>query len=143
VTGATAPGFAPPKVKLPGTNEYVDLIPGMILPPGTIIDLSGGAGIQLTDSDANTMTFYGEEGVPSAIVVTGALLSDRLTAGAKAAQPPVENLKLTGGNFAACKKKGLRAGASKTPPPVRKVWGKGKGHYRTQGKYAAATISGT
>jgi hypothetical protein len=140
VSGATAPGFSTPKVKLPGTNEYVDLVPGMTLPPGTVVDLSGGGGIQLTNSDGQTMTFYGEDASASQIVISGELFADRLSSGVKAARPPVENIVLTGGNFAACKTKGLH---TKTPPPVRKLWGKGKGHYRTKGRFAAATVLGT
>jgi hypothetical protein len=128
-------------VKLPGTNEFVDLAPGMILPPGTVVDLSDGGGIQLTNSDGQTMNFYGDQGVPAEVVITGQLFADRLSSGAKAVKPPVENIALTGGNFAACKTKSLRTG--KTPPPVRKLWGKGKGHYRTKGRYAAATVLGT
>ena len=143
MSGSTPAGFTTPKVKLPGSNEYVDLVPGTVLPPGTTVDLSGGAGIQLTDSDGKTTVFYGESGTPSTFTITGQLFSDRITAGTKAAQPPVENIKLVGGNFAACKTSALRGGAGKTPPPVRRLWGKGKGHYRTQGKYAAATVRGT
>jgi len=141
VSGTTPTGYSTPKVKLPGTNEYVDLEPGMVLPPGTVVDLSDGGGIQLTNSDGQQMTFYGEGTTSSQITISGQLFSDRPSSGSQAAKPPVENIVLTGGNFNVCKTKSLRAG--KTPPPIRKVWGHGKGNYRTKGRFAAATVLGT
>jgi hypothetical protein len=142
VSGATLVGYKTPKVKIPPSNQFVDLVPGTILPPGTIVDLSGGAGIVLTDSQGNTMAFFVTQGVPAQFQITGQIVADRVTSGAKAAKPPVENLKLVGGNFASCNTTSLR-GSAKAPPPVRRLWGKGKGNYRTQGRFAAATIRGT
>ena len=57
---------------------------------------------------------------------------------------PVVELRLAGGNFGACKR-ALAAFSATSPPPkvVRHLWAKGKGRYRTRGRYAAATIRGT
>ncbi len=53
------------------------------------------------------------------------------------------DLKLTEA-LAACPKKGKAATAqSKTKPKKRKLWGDGKGAFRTSGKYSAATVRGT
>jgi Bacterial Ig domain len=52
-------------------------------------------------------------------------------------------LTLTGGDFGACGKRLL----AQTPPPkkrsIRRLWGNGKGRFRTKGRYSAATVRGT
>jgi hypothetical protein len=130
-------------VKLPGTDQYVELAPGTLLPTGTVVDLTGGAGIELTDAAGNEMTFSGGTGgVPSAFIVTGFVAADRITSSVGAAAL-IENLRLVGGDFSACKKQSLRTASAKIPPPVRQLFGKGKGRYRTRGNYASATVVGT
>jgi Calx-beta domain len=60
---------------------------------------------------------------------------------------PITVLRLVGGNFKAkCGKAtrttaGLNAEAKKTP--VRRLWGKGKGRFRTRGRYSSGTVRGT
>jgi hypothetical protein len=49
---------------------------------------------------------------------------------------------LVGGDFAAGGKRVLTAGA-KQRKPIRRLWGKGKGHFRTQGRFSSASVSGT
>jgi Bacterial Ig domain/Divergent InlB B-repeat domain/RTX calcium-binding nonapeptide repeat (4 copies) len=49
-------------------------------------------------------------------------------------------LKLQGGNFLDCVSS-FRALAKKRP--VRRLWGSGKGHFRTRGRYSSATVRGT
>ena len=58
---------------------------------------------------------------------------------------PVVELRLAGGNFGACRRRAPAAFSAPSPPPrvVRHLWAKGKGKYRTRGRYAAATIRGT
>ncbi len=46
--------------------------------------------------------------------------------------------KLTG-----CKKRSAKASAAAKKPKTRKLWGNGKGKFRTRGQYGAATIRGT
>ena len=36
-----------------------------------------------------------------------------------------------------------RASAAQKKPKTRKLWGDGKGKFRTKGRYAAATVRGT
>ena len=53
---------------------------------------------------------------------------------------------LTGGNFGGCTsttRKLSAPGRRSRPKWVRHVWGNAKGHFRTKGKYASATIRGT
>jgi hypothetical protein len=49
-------------------------------------------------------------------------------------------LRLKGGNFLDCVSS-FRALAKKRP--VRRLWGSGKGHFRTRGRYSSATVRGT
>ena len=52
------------------------------------------------------------------------------------------DLKLTEA-LAACPKKGKAAAAQTKKAKKRKLWGDGKGAFRTTGKYSAATVRGT
>jgi Calx-beta domain-containing protein len=60
---------------------------------------------------------------------------------------PITVLRLVGGNFKTkCGKAsrataGVSAQAKKTP--VRRLWGKGKGRFRTRGRYSSGTVRGT
>ena len=50
-------------------------------------------------------------------------------------------LRLTGGNFKACPKRAVQSAAAEKP--VRRLWGKGKGKFRTKGRLASAAVRGT
>jgi hypothetical protein len=129
VTGGPTPGRAPGTVKLPGTSTFVPVKAGQSLPAGTIVDVSNGKGIRLTDAKGNALDIYGEkDGVPSMakIVRTSGLVE----------------LQLMGGNFKACGKR-VTAVAGKVEKPVRRLWAKGKGKFRTKGRFISATIRGT
>jgi hypothetical protein len=129
VAGGPAPGFAPAKVKTPGSNAFVEVTDGQPLPSGTVVDVSGGKGIELTDAKGGDLVAYGEkDGVPS--VFTIARPSDGFT-----------ELRLTGG-LASCKTRALQGG-TKAGKPKRRLWTKGKGKFRTKGLYASAAIRGT
>jgi DNA-binding beta-propeller fold protein YncE len=67
------------------------------------------------------------------------LLQQQARAGA------VTDLRLSGGLFNGCAKlpKGGAAGAAKSAKPVRQLWGKGTGNFRTTGRYSAASVRGT
>jgi hypothetical protein len=57
-------------------------------------------------------------------------------------------LRLQGGNFGVCPKRKtssatVGAGGTAKKTVVRQLWGDGKGKFRTQGRYASATIEGT
>ena len=49
---------------------------------------------------------------------------------------------LSGGNFGTCGKAKRAVSAAKSTV-IRKLWGAGKGKFRTKGKYASASIRGT
>ena len=58
---------------------------------------------------------------------------------------PFTTLALSGGDFKkACAKKTRGAtGAGAADPLVRKLWGRGKGRFRTKGRYSSASVRGT
>ena len=113
-------------VKLPGTSKFVALKPGQELPYGTEIDTRKGR---------VTITSIPKAGAPpeSAVFYDG-LFKISYAGG-------VTNLTLSE-PLAACPKKG-RASAAAKKAKSRKLWGKGKGAFRTTGKYSAATVRGT
>ena len=60
---------------------------------------------------------------------------------------PIVVLRLVGGNFKAKCGTGNRTTASLSAQakktPVRRLWGKGKGRFRTRGRYSSGTVRGT
>lgn len=116
-------------VKKGGT--FVPLTGFEQLPVGTELDTRRGS-VEITTHDGSVGRFY--EG----IFRIGAEKVRKIT---------FTTIVLTGGNFGVCntKKRTISATGAKKPPPksVRHVWGNAKGHFRTKGKYASATIRGT
>jgi Calx-beta domain len=60
---------------------------------------------------------------------------------------PIVVLRLVGGNFKSKCQTGNRTtaslGAQAKKTPVRRLWGKGKGRFRTRGRYSSGTVRGT
>jgi hypothetical protein len=83
-------------------------------------------------ADTGTLTVYGA-GVSAVFV---------LRRGTDSGKPIVE-LRLAGGNFSVCKARKMSSRAKPPPKTVRRLWGRGKGRFRTRGRYAAAAIRGT
>ena len=113
-------------VKLPGTSKFVALRPGQELPYGTEIDTRKGR---------VTLTSIPKAGAPAETAVFYDGLFKISYAGG------VTNLTLTE-PLAACPRKG-RASTAAKKAKSRKLWGKGKGAFRTTGRYSAATVRGT
>jgi hypothetical protein len=114
------------KVRLPGTKTFVDLDATRGIPTGSEVDARKGV-VELTSipkagGAPETARFYdGLFRVTQSKGITTLTLSERL---------------------AACPKKGRAAAAAKKPK-TRRLWGDGKGRFRTAGKYSAATVRGT
>jgi hypothetical protein len=135
VDAAPVPGKVPPLIKLPGSNEFVPLTDTMQLPPGTTVQLPPGSEIQLKDPNGSPMNFYGDGSVLAEFVYTGVQGGNIV-------------LTLVGGNLKSFQRTVSAAShAAKPKPkptkPVRRLWGKGKGHYTVKGKFASATVVGT
>jgi len=116
------------KVKLPGSSQFVDLNDVTSLPNNTEIDTRKGAitlkAVTKPGGPVEEATFYdGLFKLNQRGGVTTLALSEVLDC-AKA-------------------KRGKGASAAAKKAKKRKLWGDGKGSFRTQGKYSAATVRGT
>ena len=56
---------------------------------------------------------------------------------------PILVVKLVGGSFKSCKKGNRSLSGAEAKKPVRRLWGKGKGRFRTRGRYASGSVRGT
>jgi hypothetical protein len=122
-----APASGTVRVKLPGTDTYVDLgEAGASIPMGAKLDATEGA-VKLT-------TTAPDGGTQAATFRAGAFEVTQSKKG-------IALLRLTGGDFSACDG-GARA-ASFRGKARRRIWGKGHGRFRTRGRYSAATVRGT
>ena len=110
---------------LPRSAQEVNLQGSAQVPIGTEVDTTGGTAEVTVARGAtfDTSAFYAgqftvEQRGPRSLGV----------------------LRLDGGSFLDCVSS-VRALAKKKP--VRKLWGHGKGHFRTRGRYSSATVRGT
>lgn len=60
-----------------------------------------------------------------------------------ASRGAVSEIALAGGDFSACKHRKPSAVHESQPKVIRRLWGDGKGRFRTRGRFAAATVRGT
>ena len=115
------------KVKLPGTNAFVVLGDGQQIPVGTIVDARKGRVTLVAASNKSggtaTSDFY--DGV--------------FKVGQTKGSKPITTLKLV--EKLSCPKRGKASVAAKRKK--RRLWGDGKGRFRTQGSYSSATVRGT
>jgi hypothetical protein len=113
------------RVRAPGSGKFVELEAGAAIPTGSTVDTRNGT-VELSS-------------VPKA---GGAVQTARFFDGIfKVTQKRgITDLKLTE-KLARCGKRGARAAAKKAKK--RRLWGDGKGSFRTTGRYSAATVRGT
>jgi hypothetical protein len=110
------------KVKLPGSGQFVELGEGQQIPVGTTVDVTKGR-VTLVAAGSAQADFY------------AGVFKLAQTKGAK----PLTTLKLVG--KLSCAKGNASAAAKKKRK--RRLWGDGRGRFRTKGKHSAATIVGT
>jgi hypothetical protein len=115
------------RIKLRGTKRFLDLDATQGIPLGSEIDTKKGA-VELTS--------VSKPGAPpEKATFSEGIFKIKQSRG-------ITVLTLTE-KLAACPKKGHAAAAAKKKPKSRRLWGNGKGKFRTAGKYAAATVRGT
>ncbi len=113
-TGAPAAGYPPGRVKLPGARRFSRIVRDQALPSGTVIDVSNGRGVALSDGGKGRLTISGQrDGVPSIVKLVRV--------------GRVVELQLTRGNFQTCGN------------PVRRIWANGQGSFRIRGRYASVS----
>jgi hypothetical protein len=119
----TSVGAAPVRgtvlVKQPGTSRFVRL-DASVIRNGSEVDTRKGR-VEITTSSNEKATFY--DGIFK-ISQKGGLTT------------------LTLSQALSCPKRGKASAAAKKPK-TRKLWGNGKGKFRTKGSYSAATVRGT
>ena len=116
------------KIKLPGTNTFVDLDGTQGIPVGATVDTRHGT-VQLTalqkpGGKTETAIFFdGLFKLTQTKTTTDLTLNEPL---------------------APCARRGRAAStAAKKKPKTRGLWGDGHGSFRTKGQYSAATVRGT
>jgi CSLREA domain-containing protein len=117
------------KIKLPGTNTFVTLSEGEQIPVGTTVDTRKGRVTLVAAANKSggtaTSDFY------------DGLFKVTQTKGKK----PITVLALI--EKLTCGASGKKATVAKKKVRKRRLWGDGKGHFRTEGKHSAATVVGT
>jgi hypothetical protein len=115
------------KIKVPGAKRYTKLTSGAQVPMGTLLDTKKGR-VTLVSADKLGITqhagFY--QGI---FQVKGQTKGKR----------PVTLLNLAGPK-PAC---GGKASIARKRRSSRRLWGSGKGHFRTKGQFSSATVRGT
>jgi hypothetical protein len=116
-------------VRPEGVRRYRRLAERERLPVGTTVDAQDGA-VRLVvardDSGATSRGVFSE---------------GKFTVTQPASGEPVTTLRLTGPSYRdSC---GEAATARRRPRRVRRLWGDGRGRFRTAGRYSAATVRGT
>ena len=119
----------------PGGKRCVPLTPGVLIPVGSVIDTTAkGAYVDLTsaapDGSQQSARFYeglfrvgqisGPTGQITELTLVGKLVCPKPKASAR-----------------------VRSAAAKKKKVTRRLWGDGKGAFRTKGRYGAATVRGT
>ena len=116
------------KIKLPGKKGFRTLKVGQQLPVGTTVDTTKGRVTLVTAGSGNST---GQADFYDGIFKIGQKRrGNRLTT-----LTLVEKLSCSGG--------GGKASAAKKKKKKRRLWGDGKGKFRTKGKQSAATVVGT
>jgi CSLREA domain-containing protein len=122
-----APTQGTVKIKLKGSNKFVELQEGQQIPLGTEIDTRKGR-VTLTAASNKS------GGTATAEFYDGLFVIGQ-TKGAK----PTTTLTLT--EKLSCPKSGKANAAAKKKK--RRLWGDGKGRFRTDGEFSSATVRGT
>lgn len=135
---ARAAGFRGAKARKAQSGGFVPLAQVASVPVKSQVDVSKGE-VKLT-SAANLR----------GLVQQSNFYSGRFQVLQKASSRPVTELRMTGGSFRSCKvsKRSSAGGpdalaAASRGKRVRRLWGNGKGRFRTRGRYSSATVRGT
>jgi hypothetical protein len=128
-----------------GSVAFKPLTAAVQLHVGSECDATHGA-IRITSAAGSPQKPARLNGARLAAPIQSALFfAGRFAVRQKPAKVPITDLTLSGGDFkktCARQAAGLSGGAA-ADPLVRKVWGRGKGHFRTRGRYSSGTVRGT
>ena len=113
------------RIKRRGSSRYVELKAGEQIPNGSSVDARDGR-VTIVAAQSSTRVeradfFDGLFKVTQSSRLTTLTLTEQLD----------------------CSRRGKASAAQKRKPKTRKLWGDGKGKFRTKGSYSAATVRGT
>lgn len=123
------------KVMLPGALEYVELGDSASVPVNSLVSARGGT-----------------VAVTSARNLSGGTQTARFSGGTfrlaqRRSSRPITDLVMAGGNFRQCRAasagRSVATTSARRTRRVRRLWGSGKGRFRTRGRHGAATVRGT
>jgi len=127
---ALAPESGKVFVKRPGQAKFAPLKEGQTIPIGSVVDATFGKA-SLTSIN------------PAGLEQTAAFYSGRFLVAQQEGSGLV-TLRLRGGNFSSCVGfEGRSRRASASAKSGRRLWGSGRGNFRTEGSYGSATVRGT
>jgi Ca2+-binding RTX toxin-like protein len=115
-------------VKVAGTDQFVPLATPRQVPVGSQFDATRGR-VELTAARAGGIT-------DTSVFYEGAFELSQQGPSA------IAELRLLLGDFSVCSLPSFQA-VNKNRRPVRRLWGSGRGKYRTRGRYSSATVRGT
>jgi hypothetical protein len=117
------------KVKLPGSDEFFVLQDGQQLPVGTTFDTSKGRVnlVAAKNTTGGTQRAWFYRGV--------------FKVGQGKGRKPLTTLSLTG--KVSCSKGAGYANTARKKKRKRRLWGDGRGRFRTRGQFSSATVRGT
>jgi Ca2+-binding RTX toxin-like protein len=120
--------------RTPGAASFVALDPSRPVPLGTVFDTRAG-----------TLTLTAASGTAGATQTAD--FKDGRFAVAQSAGALVTDLRMQGGSYVGCPRATARGAVARSAASrrrvVRKLWGSGKGRFRTRGRSSAATVRGT
>lgn len=129
-------------VRVPGTRTYVPIGDLTEIPLGSIIDARKGKALITTEVNAATRSTQSS-------IFYDWYFKILQTKGAK----PITEARMTKGSFASCAPSRLSRLSTSAPiaakskkrskKKIRRLWGNGKGDFRTGGKRSSATVRGT
>jgi CSLREA domain-containing protein len=111
------------RIKLPGSDEFFTLQQGQQVPIGSTFDTTKGR-VNLQAAGSQKAWFY----------------QGQFKLGQKHGRKPLSTLSLSG--KLSCKGAG-KANIAKKKKKTRRLWGDGKGKFRTKGSFSSATVRGT
>jgi hypothetical protein len=102
---------------------------GQLVDIDDVLYINPGLGRVQVTSNVGVAAFYG-----------GKFAIDEIPTSGKVSRP-ISVIRLVGGSFKQCTAAARTVAATKKP--IRRLWGKGKGRFRTRGRYASGTVRGT
>jgi hypothetical protein len=126
--GARAASHAPPP------RGFIELSVAAQVPVGATLDATSGRVSLESISDAG-----------SGATQTAAFSGGRFAVSQTRGRRPVTEMALSGGSFRGCGRAHARRSGAEAARHrrVRRVWGSGRGRFRTRGRYSSATVRGT